>query len=164
MSIAPNRVVARIVEEVAGAARIELDRALLAPCSRGSAANSRVHVEVARASIRPAPPCASLFHFWTHALRAFLDEAGHVDQLRDAASAALCARLEPPELERALRSIAARAGVEPARLAPASGARAPRVEAYCMIDGRCRGSLVAASDREWWAVSWAHGSDRRPVR
>jgi hypothetical protein len=156
VSIQPGRVVWRIVDEVARGPRLclELERW---PARAG---HPHERVEVVRSAARMpegGPPCPTLFHFWTHALQAVLELHGQGDQLEGVAGYAMCERLEPPALEAELvryRQLAS------SQALPLAGR--PQ-DAYRMMDGPCRGSLVVETDLEWCALFRSHGP-RVPLR
>ena len=149
MSIQPNRVVWRIVDEVARAPRPDL---AFEETSHGS---ERVVVVRHRTPAGDAPP-ATLFHFWAHALRAFLELHDQADQLEGAAGYAMCEQLGPRELASEL-----------ARLYAPLGSAAPPAlpearDAYKMMDGPCRRSIVLEGSDERCAF-FAHHGPRAPL-
>ena len=156
MSIAPSRVVWRIVAEVARlpAPLVSVEaRRCRAGCAEvwiGSACGPRV--------AQAAPPFATLFHFWAHGLRSFLELHGQGDQLEGAASAALCERIAPDAIEDALARYR-----EPLAEPGALVLAGPVHEAYRMTGGPCRASIVVACEREQWVLFRSHGP-RRPLR
>lgn len=150
MSIQPNRVVWRIVDEVARTP----ERPVRIVCRRSRSDRATEAVATACCESDAASArFATLFHFWTHALRSFLELHGHADQLEGAAGYAMCEQLGSEELARELeRYREPLAGGEVIEVAG-------RVrEAYRMIDGPCRASIVIASERQWWALFRWHGA------
>ena len=147
MSIQPNRVVWRIVDEVARAPRPRL--------AFEQVANRSERVVLVRH--RPAgrdAGLATLFHFWAHALRAFLELHDQADQLEGTAGYAMCERLGPRELEIELAQLYA--PLEPAMQPALPDAR----DAYKMMDGPCRRSLVLEGTSERCALFGHHGAAR----
>jgi hypothetical protein len=162
VSIQTGRVVARIVSQVKSEPRAELPVFSSSALSAGAAGGELL--EVVRLPIRLQsgdPRFATLFHFWTHALRGFLDRRGEGDQLSGVASYAMCETLAgdcfgatlAEHLERA-------AGAGDRERAPRGSAVS---EAYRMVDGSCRRSAVAATREEWIAWFWAHGWSPNPA-
>lgn len=149
MSIQPNRVVWRIVDEVARTP----DRPVRIECRRSRSDGSTESVATGRSESGAASArFATLFHFWTHALRSFLELHGQADQLEGVAGYAMCERLDAEAFARERERYRALLDDGDALEIP------ERVrEAYRMIDGPCRASVVLASEREWWALFRWHG-------
>lgn len=156
MSIQPNRVVWRIVDEVLRGPRSPL--AVERWPSVPEFGDQQVQaVRCAARSAAGGRPFATLFHFWTHALMAFLELHGQGDQLEGAAGYAMCQRLAVGAIERELEGY--RSGLESPRAISPSGRP---LDAYRMMDGPCRRSLVVETDVEWLALFRSHGP-RVPV-
>ena len=159
MSIANYSVVGRILAEVqrsphpAELVRVERTREPL-----------RVFELQRTRRIREAP-FATSFHFWAHALRAFLAGEGRPDLFEAMATHALCQVVEGVAVGPALAALSAR-GASPGL--PESGPRpgrepvreregASRAEyrvGYRMIDQDVMCSWVAEGDQEFVAVFW----------
>jgi len=159
VSIQPNRVVARIVDEVARSPRPTLP--FVAWPSGAGYADEQIGT-LSLPAVSSATSFATLFHFWTHGLRAFLELHRMGDQLAGAAGYAMCEQLSPAALDLEIAALAQRLPSPPAGARPFALAGKP-VEAYRMIDGPCRHSLVAATESHWWASFRCHGR-RVPLR
>jgi len=159
MSIQPGRVLWRIVDEVDRTPRSSFVRTLFGNAAFSDSANSE-RMEIARiASGGGVPPFPTLLHFWTHALRAWLDAIGQSDQLVGVAGYAMCEHMDEAETTREFERLASRLRPESAAFS-LSGDFA---EAYRMIDGCCRASFVVSTDVEWLSLTWAHGFDADTV-
>ncbi|MEE3332113.1 MAG: hypothetical protein VX246_14705 [Myxococcota bacterium] len=153
MSIQPGRVLWRIVDEVDRTPRRSFGRTLFGSAAFSQSANSE-RMEIARiASGGDAPPFPTLLHFWTHALRGWLDALGQSDQLVGVAGYAMCEHMDEAETGREFERLTRRLRPE----SPALSLFGNFAEAYRMIDGRCRASFVVATDVEWLSLTWAHG-------
>ena len=159
MSIQPGRVLGRIVEEVDRTPRRSFVRTLFGSAAFSDGANSD-RMEIARIDVgRGAPPFPTLLHFWTHALRGWLDELGQSDQLVGVAGYAMCEQMDEAETGREFERLTSRLRSE----SPALSLFGEFSEAYRMIDGSCRASFVVATDVEWVSVVWAHGFEADTV-
>ena len=155
MSIQPGRVLWRIVDEVDRSPRVTLPRIVFdATTFSGAPRGERIEVvRIAARAVDGAAPFATLLHFWTHALRGWLDTQGQADQLVGAAGYAMCEHVGETTLRAEFARLAAR--LHPA--SPALALDGEFVEAYRMIDGSCRVSFVGATETEWQSVTWGHG-------
>lgn len=155
MSIQPGRVLWRIVDEVDRSPRVTLPRIVFdaTAFAEGSRGERIEVVRIAARAANGAAPFATLLHFWTHALRGWLDTQGQADQLVGAAGYAMCEHVGEATLRAELTRLAARLHTE----SPALALEGEFVEAYRMIDGSCRVSFVGATDTEWQSVTWGHG-------
>lgn len=149
MSIQPNRILARIVEQVDRSDWPELEVGVF--CSPGAGELLRLYA--ARSSER----YATAIHFWVHALRDELASRGRRADLVGAAGQALCRSQPLPEWRRELAtSLApARPASLPWRAVLDRASRAGR--AYRMLESACRRSSVM-EDGEWLVAHfWGHG-------
>jgi hypothetical protein len=158
VSIQPVRVLWRIVDDVARSPGMPFAVEQLA----GASAGEEQYVDVLRlaADAWPAEAApATLFHFWAHALRAFLERCGQGDQLEGAAGQAMCERLAPEAFEREIeryRRVLAR---------PSSLVIGGRVlDAYRMMNGACRRSIAIETDAGPVALFFSHGPRTWPIR
>lgn len=150
MSIQPNRVVWRIVDEVARTP----ERPVCVVCRRSRDDRATEAVATACCASGPAGErFATLFHFWTHALRSFLELHGQADQLEGVAGYAMCEQIAAEALAHELEHYR-----EPLAAGEALEVAGRVREAYRMIDGPCRTSIVIASERQWWALFRWHGA------
>lgn len=159
MSIQPGRVLWRIVDEVDHTPRRSFVRTVFESAAFSDGADSE-RMEIARIASRAgAPPFPTLLHFWTHALRGWLDALGQADQLVGAAGYAMCEHMDEAETRREFERLASRLRSE----SPAPSLLGNFTEAYRMIDGSCRASFVVATDVEWLSLTWAHGFEADAV-
>ena len=152
MSIQPNRVINRIVQQVDASEWPRLT-AEVYPCE--------VDGEWLRVYRAPADPCyATPLHFWAHALRDELSATGRREDFLGAAGHALCHSKSISTWHAELKVLwshpefSGAAAYEPERL-EAPG-RAPQV--FCMLASECRRSSVLASGEAFFADFWGHGA------
>ncbi len=155
MSIQPNRVLARIVEQVDRSDWPEL---------ASSAPATRVPHEVVRVYwTRDLRRHATPIHFWVHALRDELTARGRRVDLVAAAGQALCRSQPLSEWQSELESILPPEVETEAPILPISAAfpvspRAPHgARAYRMLESACRRSSVLEDGDRRIAHFWGHG-------
>jgi hypothetical protein len=152
MSIQPNRVVARIIDQV--------DRSEWPPL------DSRVVTfeqgdRWLRVFVAPRQAChATPIHFWVHALRDELSATGRRADLVGAAGHALCRKTAVPAWIESLRRAEERAasgGEALAALIERVSGHA-RAELYRMLESECRRSSVLDGGDFLAAEFWGHGA------
>jgi len=161
MSIQPNRVIARIIEQV--------------DASDWPTLPSRVFVTAAGDEtirfywVAAHPRYATRIHFWVHALRDELASRGRRGDLILAAGHALCRNQSTSDWLMELAELDLREGgsiVERLALSAAlEASRAP--QAYRMLESACRRSTVVDLGGALMAHFWGHGSGeswRAPAR
>jgi len=138
MSIHPNRVLARIIEQVE-----QSDWPPLAPKIH-SLANGREWIRVYEAP--DLERYATSFHFWVHALRDELAARGRGEDLMGVAGHALCRNLTVSEWS-----------AEIGEHGFAADTVRDDVEIYRMQADECRRSSVARNGDSLIAYFWGHG-------
>jgi hypothetical protein len=161
VSIQPGRVLWRIVDEVDRTPRAMLPRSVFdATAFEDAAGGERIEVvRIPSIDENGAAPFATLLHFWTHALRDWLDTHGQADQLVGVGGYAMCEHVDEPTL----RAEFAKLGAKLRPAVPALALQGTFVEAYRMMDGTCRASFVVATESEWQSVTWGHGFESNLV-
>lgn len=162
MSIQPNRVIARIIEQVDGSDWPALETRWVV---NGDGPES-IRLYWAKADPRYATP----LHFWVHALREELSTRDRRSDLVGAAGHALCWNQSTSDWWEELEAFAGAdegAGDEisgPDWAAIRALGQGPRSHAHRMLESGCRRSSVVGDDDWWFAHFWGHGSHRSWAR
>jgi len=153
MSIQPNRVILRIVEQV--------DRSdwppLLSRVLTSQAGDESIRFYRERRNERYATP----LHFWVHALREELSAVGQRDHLVGAAGHAMGRNQTRSDWLREFETFVTREGPTAAeilsltRVAPSDS----RLAIYRMLESSCRRSTVVDDGETLMAHFWGHGSN-----
>lgn len=150
MSIQPNRVLDRIVEQVDRSGWPRLAARTIAPGEGGGLLRLYLH--------RAEPRYATPVHFWVHALREDLAARAQRGTLVGAAGHALC---RPQSLADWRHEVAAvMAGTEDDALLDCAGgwSAGSEVQAWRMLESDCRRSSVVAGGGWLVAHFWGHGA------
>ena len=152
MSIQPNRVIQRIIEQVDQSDWPALEGQLVCAPSTG---------EFLRLYRSPHHErYATPLHFWVHALREELQATGHRQDLVGVACHALGRKQSLADWLDELAGLRAPAGqnaVDVLGLSAWAGA-GPSIEVYRMLDSDCRRSSVATDGASMMSHFWGHGS------
>jgi hypothetical protein len=150
VSIASYSVVGRILAEVENVAPV-------APLERLTSLSQVADVdqvfELRRTRHLHEPPFATSFHFWAHALHAFLARHARLDLFEALATHGLCERVDAASACSAVEALARRMSTR-IDLSPESASRL----GYRMIDQDVMASWVVESAGEQTAVFWARPS------
>jgi len=160
MSIQPNRVIHRIIEQVDQSDWPTLPGELLLSAERGQA------LRIFRVPIHAR--YATPLHFWVHALREELAAVGRRQDLASIACHAQGQKIVAADWFEELRTVGFGGRdwgldpVDPAGLASALGLGDSEigpfsVEVYRMLESPCRRSAVVAHEEWLMAHFWAHG-------
>lgn len=152
MSIQPNRVIHRIIDQV--------DRSDWPPLrSRVICANERGEfVRLYRVPVHER--YATPLHFWVHALREELAATERREDLVAAAGHALCRKQSFPDWTAEVAALGLESGGDAADGLALGNISEPAntPEIYCMLESACRRSSVVAGRKWLMAHFWVHGN------